>query len=303
MKAEILDLLANKIGSIELPSQFEEEIRPDLIRRAFFSIQSSSRQVYGAFPKAGQRQYANLSRRRRDFKATYGKGISRASRKIVSRRGSQFVWIGAFSPGTVGGRRAHPPKSTRVYAQDINKKENRKAIRSAIAASASPELVKIHGHRFSNVPLIFEDKIENVSKSNELKQILLKIGLKDELSRLEEKTIRPGKGKTRGRKYRKKTGPLVVVSKNCPLINAVKNLQGFDYIIVDNINAYALAPGGQPGRLVIWSKQSIEKLKSDKLFTIDAKKPEQKQKPKYEGKVIIQQVKPIVKKIKKEVKK
>ena len=125
------------------------------------------------------RQYANLSRRRRDFKATYGRGISRAPRKIVSRRGSQMVWIGAFAPGTVGGRRAHPPKSSKIYFNEINKKENRKAIRSAIAASLNIELIKSRGHKFINAPLIIEEKLETISRSKDLVNILTKIGLKN----------------------------------------------------------------------------------------------------------------------------
>ena len=44
-------------------------------------------------------------------------------------------WVGAFAPGTVGGRRAHPPKSEKIWSKKINKKENAKAIRSAISAT------------------------------------------------------------------------------------------------------------------------------------------------------------------------
>ncbi|MBI2670743.1 50S ribosomal protein L4 [Candidatus Woesearchaeota archaeon] len=278
MKADILDLQANKIATIELPSQFDEEVRPDLIRRAFKAVQSSLRQPYGAYEEAGFRQYAYLSRRRRDFKATYGRGMSRAPRKIISKRGSQFIWIGAFAPGTVGGRRAHPPKVTKIYAKYINKKEKRKAIRSALSASLQTELIKLHGHKFYNAPLILEDKIESLSKSKEVKNILIKIGLKEELLRLGNKSIRPGKGKLRGRKYKKKTGPLIIVSKECPLIKAINNMQGFDIIVVDKLNAFLLAPGGNPGRLLIWSKAAIERLKTNSLFMPNKKSIKEKTK-------------------------
>ncbi len=280
MKADITDLNANKIGSIELPSQFEEEIRPDLISRAFISIQSSLRQSYGAFEGAGKRQKAKLSRRRRDFKTAYGKGISRAPRKTLSRRGSQFVWVGAFAPGTVKGRRAHPPKPSKIYFKQINKKENRKAIRSALSASLSQEFLKLHGHKFPNLPLIIEEKFESLSKAKEVNNFFLKLGLKEELLRLEDRSIRPGKGKVRGRKYKNKMGPLIIVSKKCPLINAVNNIPGFQAVVVNNINVMLLAPGSKPGRLLIWSKAAVEKLKEDNLFMLNKKvKKEKNPKP------------------------
>ena len=97
-------------GSIELPKQFNEEIRSDLIRRAYLTILSNSRQPYGAKEDAGMRASAKLSRRRRDYKGSYGFGISRVPRKVLSRRGTRFFWVGAVAPGMVSGRKAHPPK-------------------------------------------------------------------------------------------------------------------------------------------------------------------------------------------------
>ena len=36
-------------------------------------------------------------------------------------------WVGAFAPGTVGGRKAHAPNAEKIFDKKINKKENRKA--------------------------------------------------------------------------------------------------------------------------------------------------------------------------------
>ncbi len=52
-------------GEKELPSQFKEAVRIDLIKRAVLTLQSNARQKYGAKPEAGQRHSAELSRRRR----------------------------------------------------------------------------------------------------------------------------------------------------------------------------------------------------------------------------------------------
>ena len=133
MKAKILDLEGNAGKEIDLPNQFSEDIHPNLIKRAVLSIEGKERQKYGAMPKAGQRSSAVLSRRRRKYRGSYGHGISRVPRKITWRRGRQFGWIGAFAPGTVGGRRAHPPKASKSFEEKINRKERRKESRTESA--------------------------------------------------------------------------------------------------------------------------------------------------------------------------
>ncbi len=111
MKIPILNISKEEIGKQEMPVQFEEEIRLDLIKRAVIAIKNNERQAYGADPMAGKRASAKLSRRRHVYKTSYGIGISRVPRKIMSSRGTRMNWVGAFAPGTVGGRKAHPPKA------------------------------------------------------------------------------------------------------------------------------------------------------------------------------------------------
>ena len=267
MKATVYSMKGEKLKQIDLPIQFEEEYKPNIIKRAFLAIRSHLRQPYGANPKAGQRASAVLSRRRRDYKTSYGHGLSRVPRKTIWRRGRQFGWVGAFAPGTVGGRRAHPPKSKKRWELKINKKERKKAIRSAIAATANPNLVKERNHIFSlNLPLIVESGFEKLNKTKEVKKVLEDLGLKNELNRTEKKKIRSGKGKMRNRKYRKKVGPLIVVSYDCPLIKAAPNIQGVDIYPVNSLNALLLAPGSKPGRLTIYTESAIETLRIKNLF-------------------------------------
>ncbi len=266
MKVDILDLEGKKSGSIDLPIQFYEEIRQDLIKKAVLAIQSNKRQPYGAYPRAGKDYSAEISRRRRDYKTAYGRGISRVPRKTIWHRGTQFGWEGAVAPGTVGGRRAHPPKSNKVWDKKINIKERKKAIRSAIAATINKELVKNRGHIFENIPLIIENKFEDLSKTKDILNVLRNIKLNDELNRIRIKKIRAGKGKNRGRKYKIKKGPLIVVSNACKLEKSASNLQGIDIIKVNNLNAELLAPGCNAGRLIIWTEKSIEKLGKENLF-------------------------------------
>lgn len=267
MKLNIIGSTKNITGKIELPRQFSEEIRADLIKRSVLAIQSNRRQAYGASKEAGKRASAKLSRRRHNFKGAYGFGISRVPRKILSGKGTRFNWVGAVAPGTVGGRRAHPPKAQKSWYKKINKKEAKKALRSAIAATILVEIVRKRGHAVpEGYPFILESGIESIDKVKKVKEIFESLGLKEEIMRVKNKTTRSGKGKARGRKYRKKKGPLIVVSKDCSLIKAVRNIPGFDVVKVGSLNAEILAPGCVPGRLTLWSEAAIEKLEKERLF-------------------------------------
>jgi len=267
MKLDILSLDGGKVGSIELPKQFEEIKRPILIRRAVEALQANKRQQYGAHPEAGKGVSVRLSKRRRDYRTSYGYGISRVPRKILSRRGTRFNWEGAFAPHTKGGRRAHPPKAEKLWVRKINKKENRKAIRSALACTLDKELVKARGHLIpDNYPFVVDEKFEAVDKVKKVKEAFEKIGLKKEMQRALRKNVRAGKGKSRGRKYKKKKSVLLVVSKACNLEKSAKNIPGIEVVAVSELNAELLAPGAVPGRLTLFTKEALSRLEKEKLF-------------------------------------
>ncbi|MBD3204593.1 50S ribosomal protein L4 [Candidatus Woesearchaeota archaeon] len=267
MKQKILSIKGKQKGEIKLPLQFEEQIRPDLIKRAVLAIYSHKRQNYGADPEAGKKHSSYVSKRRRDYKTSYGYGISRVARKIMSRRGTRFNWVGTKSPQTVGGRRAHPPKPEKKWAQKLNKKERKKAIRSALSASVNKEWVIKRGHIVKDYPLIVEDSLEKISKTKDALELMEKLGLEKELERVKERKIRAGRGKLRGRKYKSKKGPLFVVSEKCNFIDAIKNIPGVDAAIVRNLNAELLAPGTYCARLVIFSQKAINEIAGKQLFT------------------------------------
>ncbi len=267
----IINLDGTKGKSFNFPSQFNEEIRPDLIKRAVLVIQKNKRQRYGAKPDAGMRASAKVSRRRRKYRGAYGRGISRVPRKVVLKRGTNIIFTAAFAPGTVSGRRAHPPKAEKELGSKINIKERRKAIRSALAATKDKELVKKRGHLFKEYPLVVDSKIESLKKTKDVKDLLLKLGLEKELERIEDKKVRSKKIRSRGRKYKIKKGPLIVTSNDCDLIKAGTNIQGVDIVKVDLLNTELLAPGTHPGRLTIYSEKALERMEKEKLF-FDKKK-------------------------------
>ena len=267
MELKIINTKNEEKGKKKLPAQFKEDVRPDLISRAVLTIQANHMQPYGASKEAGMRSSSNLSKRRKKYRGTYGIGQSRTPRKVMSRRGTRLNYVGAFAPQTVGGRRAHPPKAEKITEKKLNKKENRKAIRSAISATIKLEAVKKRGHKTpEKYPFIIDNSFEILEKTKDVKSALKSLGFEQELKRTTKKTIRAGKGKARGRKYRKKKGVLFIVSDTCKLEKAAKNIPGIEIAKVNSINAELLAPGAVPGRLTLFTEAAINKLEKEKLF-------------------------------------
>jgi large subunit ribosomal protein L4e len=254
-------------GKKRLPEQFAEPVRADLIKRAVEAVWSHERQPYSSDPRAGKKAAAKLSRRRRKYKTSYGHGIARVPRKILSRNGTQMFWVAAFAPGTVKGRRAHPPVASKNWIQKINDKERRKAIRSALAATLSKQFVAEHGHVLpQQFPFIISNAFETLDKTKTVQDALEKLGLEKELSRASRKKVRAGRGKMRGRRYRTAAGPLIVVGSDCKLLKAGQNIAGVEVAEVSRVSAALLAPGAVPGRLTLYTANAIEKIAKEKLF-------------------------------------
>ena len=273
MDLDIITPDSKKAGKLHLPEQFEEEVRPDIIRKAFHYYMSRVRQPYGAAPRAGKRASVRISKRRRDYRGCYGIGISRVPRKIHSRRGMRMNWTGAFAPGTVGGRRAHPPKAEKKWAHKLNTKERRKSIRSALAATLQREVVARKHRVPEQYPVILAEAFETLSRTAEVREGLLSLGLTKELERTAVRKVRAGRGKTRGRKYKRKTGPLLVVGSDCMLLKSASNLPGVDVVRVNELNMLHLAPGAEPGRLVYFTKNALEIMKDRRLFMPPGRRP------------------------------
>lgn len=266
MNLKIINIQNKESGTVKLPKQFDEEIREDLIKRATIAINNNKRQMYGSDPRAGKKQAARLSRRRRDYKGAYGKGLSRMPRKTMTRNGMQMNFVGAFAPGTVGGRRAFPPVP-RDFSHKLNDKERRKAIRSALAATMEKELVLARGHKIpANFPFAVSTEFEKLTKTKEIQKTLETLGFSEDLNRSSTRKIRAGIGKNRGRPYKETKGPLIIVSDNCTAIKAAQSIRGVDIVPVKRVNAALLAPGTHPGRLTLFTQAALEKLDKEKIF-------------------------------------
>lgn len=244
--AKVLDVGGEEVGELALPEFFNTGLRFDVIRRAVVAQQSHRFQPQGRNLMAGKRTTAE------GFGV--GRGISR-----VPRIGGHGPLSGtaAFAPGTMGGRMAFPPVTRKRLDKRVNRKERLLALRSAIAATASLQIVRGRGHRFEEdvaLPLVVSDEVEKLSKASEAKRFLESIGVWDDIVRV-RKSKRIGHG---GRTH--SVGPLIVVSDGQVARKAFGNFEGVDVVAARDLSVEALAPGTRPGRLTIWSESAMKAL-------------------------------------------
>jgi len=245
MKAQVRTLEGGVAHDIELPVQFSEEYRPDLIRKAVLALQSTRRQPHGSYPYAGI------------CSSAVGWGSGRGASHVPRiKNGSRAAKV----PQAKGGREAHPPVVAKVLIKEINQKEKQKAFRSAVAASIREDLVRERGHIFEgSIPLVFEDKFESLNRTQDVIKALTAAGVYQDIERAKaSRKVRAGRGKMRGRKYKQRKS-LLIVTKNDGLLSA-RNLPGVDVVTIDQLNVEHLAPGMQPGRLTVWTEGALTHL-------------------------------------------
>jgi large subunit ribosomal protein L4e len=245
MKAQVKSLEGSVTGDLELPEVFGEAYRPDLIKRTVLALQSTRYQPHGSHPYAGIRTSAHSW--------GSGRGVSHVPRL---KNGSRAARV----PQAKGGREAHPPKVLKVLLEKVNKKEKRKALRSAIAATADESLVRARGHRFDCIlPVVVEDRLEGLRKTEEVAAALQTLGIYPDVERSKQsRNVRPGRGKLRGRRFKQRKSVLIVTAAE-PL-RAAMNLPGVDAVSVTSLNTELLAPGTQAGRLTIWTEGAMKHL-------------------------------------------
>jgi large subunit ribosomal protein L4e len=256
MKAALYSLNAEKKKEIELPKIFNTKIREDMAAKLFEAERFLLMQPYSPDPRAGRKHSAagTISHKRHDWKGHYGRGISRVPRKTMSRRGTQFVWIGAEVSSTRGGRRAHPPHLYKKLRR-INKKEIEKAMHSALAATANPLYIQ---KRYSSLdkidtklPMVIQ--LPEKTKTKDMLKLIKSLLKENTKLAIKNKTIRPGKGKQRGRKYKSNAGLLLITSKDEDI-----KIKGIDVRTPLELTITDLYP---LGRLTIFTEKSLEELK------------------------------------------
>jgi large subunit ribosomal protein L4e len=241
MQATVRDLDGDDAGAVDLPEVFETPHRPDLVRKAVLAAQANRKQAHGADDYAGMRTPAESQ--------GSGRGMAHVPRE--SGRGRRV-------PQTVGGRKAHPPKEEKDKGIDINDKERKLAVRSAIAATTDADVVAERGHDFDDdveLPLVVDDEFEDLVKTQDVVDVLESLGVHADVERADETKIKAGQGKTRGRKYRRPRSILFVTSEEPS--TAARNLAGADVTTAREVNAEDLAPGTEAGRLTVWTESAL----------------------------------------------
>jgi large subunit ribosomal protein L4e len=258
LEVPVYNLNGEPVEKIKLPAFFASPIRVDLIRRVYLALFTSRLQPKGTDPLAGLRTTAES--------LGVGHGIARVARIKGGMRAARVVQA-------VKGRRAHPPRVDEVIHEEVNKKEKRKALLSAIAATAVKDLVISRGHVVPDkeLPIIVADDFEKISTAKELRETLGKLGLWEDVERAQENTrIRAGKGKMRGRRYKKPKSLLIVVGEKQGVERAARSMPGVDVVRASDLSVLHLAPGGAPGRLTLYTVSAVkvleERLKDEVLY-------------------------------------
>lgn len=255
MKIATYTTSGTKEGEVELPIIFSTPFRKELIHKAFTNLNSHKFQPQGRHPSAGQDVVADSN------DPPTGQGVSRVARMRGGGGGRQGQ--GGEVASTRGGRQAHPPIVEKVIYKKLNKKENKLALCSAIAATASKELIESRGHKINGIesfPIIVSDDIEAVAKTSEISKILDSLKLAQDVKRLESRKPRSGKPSLRGRSKKVGKSVLFVTKDATSLRKAIGALPGVEATSVKELSVLDLAPGSDPIRLTVFSKSAIEEI-------------------------------------------
>jgi large subunit ribosomal protein L4e len=264
MKVPVFSVTGSKDEEVELPLIFSTPIRNDLIHKAYVHLESHSFQRQGRYPNAGMDVVAESN------SPPTGHGAARVARMRGGGGGRQGQGGGVAMVRK--GRQAHPPVIEKVISKLLNKKEGKLALCSAIAATSSGTLVKLHGHKIDNItsfPIVVSDQIESISKSKELIKLFNALNLMQDIKRLGNRLKRrSGKPQLRGRSTKIGKSVLLVVKDAKNLSKACGSLVGVEVVEAKNLSVLNLAPGAKPIRLTAFSKSAIEevgKIKSPHL--------------------------------------
>ena len=265
-----------------LPDAFSSPLRRDLVHKAYVVLDSHRYQPKGVHPTAGMDNSAD------SLDPPTGHGRSRVARIKGTGAGGRGG-EGAEVASTRGGRQAHPPRSDKRIHKRINRGERRLALRSAIAATAARGVVEGRGHRVPagmSLPIVVSGELERVGRASELAGVLGALGLQPDVGRLERRRARSGRSALRGRSKKVGKSVLFVVGGGenggpppapassgggggpppsapsppppPPLLRAAGSIPGVDVVRAGDLSVLDLAPGSEPGRLVVYTPDALD---------------------------------------------
>ena len=255
MNTTVFSINGSKEEEIELPIIFSTPFRAELIHKVFTNLNSHKFQPQGRHPTAGMDVVA------RSNDPPTGQHQARIAKMKGGGGGRQGQAGGVAS--VRGGRQAHPPIVDRVIHKKVNKKENRLAFCSAIAATASKKLVQSRGHKVDNIesfPIVVSNQIESISKATEMSKALESLKLMDDVKRLQSRKPRTGKSSLRGRSKKVGKSVLFVTKDSSKLSKSCGGFPGVEVRAVKDLSVLDLVPGSDPIRLTVYSKEAIEEI-------------------------------------------
>ena len=258
INVKIFDLEGNPGKEIELPKEFHQQVREDLIMRAVQAENTLDLQPQGHFPLAGMQTTATYYGAMNSYRTGRHMGVAiRPRQKLGGGRQGLVRRI----PSSVKGKRAHPHVIEKKLVERMNKKEYNKAIISAISATASVEHVK----DAKSVPIVVAKGMESIKQTRAATALFSKLGLSNYLEECRSrKRLKKGASRSSAqRRYKKSV--LVVVAEDHGIVKAVRNIAGADACTVSNITARLLAPGGKPGRVTVWSEDAVRAVASSHM--------------------------------------
>lgn len=248
------DDVSEKAGVIAMPHVLASPLRPDWVQYIHMSMAKNSRMPYAVGPKVGYETAAE----------SWGTGRAVARIPRAPGGGTHRAGQGAFGNMCRGGGMFAPTKTWRKWHRRINLREKRNAVVTALAASTLPPLVMARGHRIDDVrelPIVVTNGIQNLTRTRPAVKALEQLGLKQEMTKvINSKVIRAGRGKVRGRKYMMRKGPMVVYKEDKGIVRAMRNIPGVNTACVTRLNLMKLAPGGNFGRLIVWTEDAFRHL-------------------------------------------
>lgn len=263
MKTNVYNLLGKSVKEIEVPEYFKQSYRPDLIKKAVISSQSNSYQAKAPSPYSNRLNTAEYRGVRK--KNTMDNSINTGRARLPRMKNRRILMAGRVAgiSQAVGGPKAHPPKISKILIKKINDKERTKAILSAISATANAGIVQTRGHVLPDkitLPIVFDNAIEKLEKTKDVYALLEVLGLSENVEKAKEnKTYRAGKGKMRGRRYKRRKSVLFVLDDSSNY-KTFKNLEGVDVVNASSLSIKELAPGTHAGRLTVFSENAVSKL-------------------------------------------
>jgi large subunit ribosomal protein L4e len=249
VNAPVYNLEGKEEKEVEIPQMFLNEVKTELIRRAAVAENTYNLQPQGHYVLAGMQTTATYYGAMNSYRTGRHMGIAiRPREKLGGGRQGSVKRI----PSAVKGKRAHPHMIGKKITERMNKKEYQSAIECSIAAS---------GKGSGKKPIIVSNSIEEVKRTKDMLKIFEKLNLGTSIREGKSKHLRKGlRRSSNSRHYKKQL--LLVVKDDKGAMKAARNIPGVDACTLAMLNVNALAPGGNPGRTVVWSESAVKNSES-----------------------------------------